>query len=166
MMAERFTAKLVGYCKTVTSLYPSVKTANPFDRVRLPVTDEKLKEYHLLLKLLTHCNTVLNMTYRETNGKGHYIATREDFVNALRLLKDLAALYKAGQTNLEKEKLHQLKCTYSVNESFMRRDLELTWDMSRTQTHNLIHRLMVSGFIYKAGGTKNRGYKYKLVKTV
>lgn len=155
--------ELFDYALSVVRLNPTASTINPYKNIELPLLGHHKKLLEKLLQLLIHANTILNINYRMKEKNGCYQSSREDYVNALVLIKDLAELYSERRSTYEHELISILQSEYKENEFFTRKELENVFGYCKTQTHRIIKILEERNIIIKAGGSKNRGYKYKLV---
>lgn len=159
---ERIKKYLTEFYLSVIRMYPDIRTESPFRRIDLPVLENHRKQLQKLLEMLTHAHTVLNSIYRLKDERGIYQGTREDYVNALSMLKPLAKLYKSHRSELEKDITALIRGFYKPGELFTRRELGEVLNYSKTHTTRIIKLLEERGSIVKAGGFKNKGYQYML----
>jgi len=159
---ERIKKYLTEFYISVIRMYPDTRTESPFRRIDLPVLESHRKQLQKLLEMLTHTHTVLNKTYRQKDDRGIYQSTREDYINALAMLKPLAELYKSHRSELEKDITALIRGFYKPGELFTRRQLGEALNYSKTHTTRIIKLLEERGSVVKAGGFKNKGYQYML----
>lgn len=159
---ERVRKYLTEFYFSVIRMYPDIRTESPFTRIDLPVLEGHRKQLNELLEMLTHAHTVLNITYRQKDKSGIYMSTREDYVNALSMLKPLAQLYKSHRNKIENDIIALIKQFCRPGELFTRRELGEVLNYSKTHTTRIIKLLEERGLIVRAGGFKNTGYKFML----
>lgn len=156
-------AKLL-YCfaLSVIRLKPKISTSSAFTTIELPLLPYHKKTLEKLLKLLIHAITILNITYRMKDKNGIFQSTKEDYINALELMKDLSQLYHEKRTNFDKELISLLSGKYKPTDIFTRKDLEKLFGYSKSNIKNIARYLENRQIIRKINNNRHRGYKYQI----
>jgi hypothetical protein len=128
----------------------------------LPLIKEQRNKLEKLFHLLIHTSTLMNKTFRATDQDGYFISDREDYINALELMKDLLGLYNKKGLKYEYELLMLIEKEFGRNGTFKAKELQNTLYMSKSHTHRILEMLMHRSKIKRIGGTKRKGYIYQL----
>jgi hypothetical protein len=162
-MQEKQYRNLTELVLLIEGFYPHIQVNNPYKKLiikHLPKEDQK---QYWLAEQLIEAQVRLRHLNRYCNNKGMYVAEREDVVAALQLMKPLLRpellLSKA-----EKELYLFISKKIGRGKIFTRKQLQDMLCQSKSHTHRQLRSLIAIELIEKAGGYRNRGYYYQLIR--
>jgi hypothetical protein len=147
---------------TMLRVYPEAVTKNSFKPGTLPVTGNQQVKLSKLLKMLIHVSTLINKTYRMKDKQGRYQSDRQDYVNALSLMKNIVEYYHVKKTVYEHEIIALIETHYPDGETFTRADIEELTGYSRSHVKQMLRTWQDKSYIVHCGGNRKQGYKYRL----
>ena len=144
-------------------LYPKVVVQSPSKQLIEKATNKKAEQLEELAQELAGSIAKLNQITRLRKGATIIYSTKEDHLNALSLIKEQinpsTIIYRGALEAYRAIQRHYAK------ESFTARELMERTGYSKSETNRHLKRLEYYNLIKRsAGGYKNRGYLYHLVK--
>jgi hypothetical protein len=159
---KRLDGHLADLTVTMLRIYPQTVTINPFKTGILPVTENQRQRLDKLIQMLTHVSTLINKTYRMKDKQGRYQSERQDYVNALSLMKNLVEYYHAKKTVYEHEIIALIEIHYPDGETFTRKDIEELTGYGSSHVKQMLRTWQDKSYIVHCGGNRKQGYKYRL----
>jgi hypothetical protein len=161
-MQEKQYQHLVELVLLIEGFYPHIKIKNPYKNLLIKYLPPEQKHYWLA-EQLTEAQVRLRHLNRYCNSKGAYVAEREDVLAALQLMKPLLRP-ELLLSSSERELYLFIRKKIGRGKIFTRKQLQEMLSQSKSHTHRQLRSLIAIELIEKAGGYRNRGYYYQLIR--
>jgi hypothetical protein len=162
-MQEKQYQQLVELVLLIEGFYPHIKIKNPYKNLLIKYLPKEEQRQYWLAEQLTEAQVRLKHLSRYCNSKGVYVAEREDVVAALQLMKPLLRP-ELLLSSSERELYLFISKKIGRGKIFTRKQLQDMLAQSKSHTHRQLNSLLALELVVKAGGYRNRGYFYQLIR--
>ena len=144
-------------------IFPQHTTTNRFKEPPFTIPKNQQAKMQKLFRMLVHTSTLINESYRTKDKHGRYMSRKEDYINALNLMKDLVLYFDVRKGRYEHEILAILEIIREQKGEITGKYLEEFTGYSRSHCKRIITLFLDRGWIIRDGGNKKAGYTYLLV---
>lgn len=144
----------------VLRIYPTITTINKFKEPPFTLARNKDQKLKKMFRMLVHVSTLLNENYRVKDKNGRYMSQKEDYVNALNLMKDLVLYFDVRKGVFEHEFLSILKTIQERKGEITNRYMQEFTAYSKSHCTKIMRLFLDRGWIIRKGGNKKEGYTY------
>jgi Fic family protein len=161
-MQEKQYQNLTELVLLIEGFYPHIQVKNPYHKLIIKYLPADQRQYWLA-EQLTEAQVRLQHLHRYCNSKGAYVAEREDVLAALQLMKPLLRP-ELLLSSSERELYLFISKKIGRGKIFTRKQLQEMLSQSKSHTHRQLRSLLALELVVKAGGYRNRGYFYQLIR--
>ncbi len=158
------TTQLTDLVVSLLRVFPKHTSINRFNEPPLTLPENQQSKMQKLFRMLVHTSTLINENYRSKDKHGRYMSQKEDYINALNLMKDLILYFDVRKGGYEHEMLAILQILQEANGLITSKHLQEFTEYSRSQCKRIITLFLDRGWIIRTGGNKKAGYTYKLTE--
>lgn len=158
------TTQLVDLVVSLLRIFPKHTTANRFNDPPFTLPKNQQPKMQKLFRMLVHTSTLINENYRSKDKHGRYMSQKEDYVNALNLMKDLVLYFDIRKGAYEHELLALLQIIQEQKGEITNKYLEEFTGYSRSHCKKLTTLFLDRGWMIRKGGNKKEGYTYLLTE--
>ena len=158
------TTQLADLVVSLLRVYPGHTTVNRFKTPPFTLPENQSPKLQKLFKMLVHASTLINENYRMKDQQGHYMSQKEDYINALNLMKDLVLYFDTRKGNYEHEILAIMQVIQEKNGEITAKQLQGFTGYSRSMCKRIITLSLDKCWINRTGGNQKSGYTYILAQ--
>jgi len=156
------TTQLADLVVSLLRVYPKHATVNRFKTPPFKLPENQTIKLKKLFKMLVHTSTLINENYRIKDKQGRYMSQKEDYINALNLMKDLVLYFDTRKGNYEHEIQAIMEVVQEKNGQITAKQLQEFTSYSRSMIKRIITISIDKGWIVRTGGNQKSGYTYIL----
>lgn len=156
------TTQLADLVVSLLRIYPKHATVNRFKAPPFQFPENQTIKLQKLFKMLVHASTIINENYRVKDKEGRYMSQREDYVNALNLMKDLVLYFDIRKGHYEHEIQAIMEVIQQKHGQITAKQLQEFTSYSRSMVKRIITTSIDKGWIIRTGGNQKQGYTYIL----
>jgi hypothetical protein len=153
---------LVDFVVSFLRLSPKLVTSNRFKTPSFSVPKHQQKKQQKLFLMLVHISTLINESYRVKDKQGRYMSQKEDYVNALNIMKDLVLYFDVRKGDYEHELLAILEVIQEQHGEIKSLYIQEFTGYSRSHVKRIVALFADRGWLVRTGGNKKTGYTYRL----
>ena len=157
-------SELINLVISLLRVFPKHTTVNRFKEPPLSLPKNQEKKTQKLFKMLVHSSTLINENYRTKDKQGRYLSQKEDYVNALNLMKDIILYFDTKKGSYEHEILALLQILQEKKGEISNKYLQEFTGYSRSNCKRIITLFFDRNWIKRTGGNRKTGYTYLLVE--
>jgi len=156
------TNQLADLVVSLLRVYPKHATVNKFKTPPFKLPENQTIKLQKLFKMLVHTSTLINENYRIKDQQGRYMSQREDYVNAINLMKDLVLYFDTRKGHYEHEILAIMQVIQEKYKEITAKQLQEFTNYSRSMIKRIITISIDKGWISRTGGNRKTGCTYLL----
>lgn len=156
------TSQLADLVVSLLRIYPKHATANRFRPPPFKLPENQSQKLQKLFKMLVHASTIINENYRIKDQQGRYMSQREDYINAINLMKDLVQYFDIRKGHYEHEIQAIMQVIQEKYGQITAKQLQEFTSYSRSMIKRIITTSIDKGWIIRTGGNQKTGYTYIL----
>jgi len=156
------TTQLADLVVSLLRVYPKHATVNKFKTPPFKLPENQTIKLQKLFKMLVHTSTLINENYRIKDQQGRYMSQREDYVNAINLMKDLVLYFDTRKGHYEHEILAIMQVIQEKYKEITAKQLQEFTGYSRSMVKRIITTSIDKEWIVRKGGNRKSGYTYLL----
>ena len=156
------TSQLADLVVSLLRIYPKHATVNRFSVPPFKLPENQSQKLQKLFKMLIHASTIINENHRVKDQQGRYMSQREDYINAINLMKDLVLYFDIRKGHYEHEILAIMEVIQEKYGQISAKQLQEFTNYSRSMVKRIITISIDKGWISRTGGNQKTGYTYIL----
>jgi hypothetical protein len=156
------TAQLADLVVSFLRVCPRHSTVNRFKPPPFKLPENQNKKLQKLFRMLVHTSTLINEKYRVKDQQGRYMSQKQDYINALNLMKDLVLYFDTRKGHYEHEILAIMEIIQEKNGHFTAKQLQEFTGYSRSMVKRIITTGIDKSWVMRTGGNRKAGYTYVL----